>query len=98
MTTSMIEFTRKCNRCGLMKSLRTGSFFEGSKLTLQRHVQFLWKWTRRDSLTAMFFKGIASRKILIKMARKCREMAWQALILHPIPRLGGPGVIVQIDE
>ena len=98
MTTSRIGFTRKCNQCGLLKSLRTGSFFEGSKLSLQRHVQFLWKWTQRDSLTAMFFEGIASRKILIKMARKCREMAWQALILHPIPRLGGPGVIVQIDE
>ena len=23
---------------------------------------------------------------------------WQALILYPIPRLGGPGVIIQIDE
>ncbi|CAH3149215.1 unnamed protein product [Pocillopora meandrina] len=32
------------------------------------------------------------------MARKCREGAWQALILHPIPRLGGPGVVIQIDE
>ena len=46
----------------------------------------------------MFFEGIASCKVLIKMARKCREVAWQALILHPIPRLGGPGVIIQIDE
>ena len=32
------------------------------------------------------------------MARKCGEVTWQALILHPIPRLGGPGVIIQIDE
>ena len=46
----------------------------------------------------MFIEGIASRKVLIKMARKYREMAWQALILHPIPQLGGPGVIIQIDE
>ena len=29
---------------------------------------------------------------------KCGEVTWQALILHPIPRLGGPGVIIQIDE
>ena len=73
-------------------------FFKGSRLSVQWHVQFLWKWAHRDSLRAMFFEGIASRKVLIKMARKCREMAWQALILHPVPRLGGPGVIVQIDE
>ena len=32
------------------------------------------------------------------MARYCRELAWRALILHPIPMLGAPGVIVQIDE
>ena len=98
LTTRMLSLTRKCNRCGLFKSLRNGSFFEGSRLSLQRHVQFLWKWVQRDSLRAMFFEGIASRKVLIKMARKCREIAWQALILHPIPRLGGPGVIIQIDK
>ncbi|RMX55239.1 hypothetical protein pdam_00021790 [Pocillopora damicornis] len=32
------------------------------------------------------------------MARKCRDVAGHAVILHPIPRLGGPGVIIQIDE
>ena len=46
----------------------------------------------------MFFEGIAPGKVLIKMARKCREVAGHAVILHPIPRLGGPGVIIQIDE
>ena len=34
----------------------------------------------------------------MKMSRHCQEVAWRALILHPIPMLGGPGVIVQIDE
>ena len=89
---------RKCNRCGLVKSLRSGSFFESSRLSLQRQVQFLWKWAQKDSLRAIFFEGIASRKALIKIARKYREVAWQALILHSIPRLGGPGGIIQIDE
>jgi len=43
-------------------------------------------------------EGIAKRKALVKFARHCREIAWQTLLLHPIPRLGGPGVVVQIDE
>ena len=43
-------------------------------------------------------EGIARRKALVKFARRCREIAWQALLLNPIPRLGGPGVVVQIDE
>ena len=46
----------------------------------------------------MSLEGIASRKTLIKLARQCREIAWRALIFHPIPMLGGPGVIIQIDE
>ena len=61
-------------------------------------MQFLWKWAQRDSLRVMSLEGIASRKTLIKLARQCREVAWRALILHPIPMLGGPGVIIQIDE
>ena len=43
-------------------------------------------------------EGVASRKILVKFARKCREVAWDALLRHPIPQLGRPGVTVQIDE
>ena len=61
-------------------------------------MQFLWKWAQRNSLRVMSLEGIASRKTLIRLARQCREVAWRALILHPIPMLGGPGVIVQIDE
>ena len=89
---------RKCHRCKRFKSVRTGSFFEATKLPLQQHVQFLWKWSQSGSLTLMSSEGIASKKTLVKMSRHCREVAWRALILHPIPMLGGPGVIVQIDE
>ena len=89
---------RKCHHCKRSKTVRTGSFFEASKVSLQHHVQFLWKWSQRGSLSLISSEGIASRKTLVKMARHCREVAWRALILHPIPMLGGPGVVVQIDE
>ena len=74
------------------------SFFEASRIYLQQHLPFLWKWAQRDSLRVMSLEGIASRKTLIKLAWRCREVAWCALILHPVPMLGGPGVIIQIDE
>lgn len=63
-----------------------------------RNLHFLWKWTQSDSLKVMEVEGIASRKVLVKFTRKCREVAWEALIRHPIPQLGGLGVIIQIDE
>ena len=43
-------------------------------------------------------EGVATRKILVKFSRKGRKVAWDALLRHPIPQLGGPGVTVQIDE
>ncbi|KAK2555830.1 hypothetical protein P5673_022471 [Acropora cervicornis] len=46
----------------------------------------------------MAIEGTASRKVLVKFARKCREVEWEALLRHLIPQLGGPGVIIQIDE
>ena len=46
----------------------------------------------------MEIEGTTSQKVLVKYARKCRQVAWEALLRHPIPQLGGPGVIVQIDE
>ena len=89
---------RKCNRCKLQKSVRDGSFFARSKMSLQRQTHFLWKWCQKDPLLVMERQGIARRKALIKFARRCREIARQTLLLHPIPRLGGTGVVVQIDE
>ena len=89
---------RKCNRCKLKKSVKVDSFFAGSKISLQRQTHFLWKWSQKDSLKVMEEEGIAKRKALVKFARHCREIAWQTLLLHPIPMLGGPGVVVQIDE
>lgn len=93
-----IFICRKCNRCQRTLSVRADSFFSGSRISLGRHVHFLWKWSQKDSLKIMETEGVASRKILVKFSRKCREVAWDALLRHPIPQLGGPGVTVQIDE
>ena len=49
-----------------MKSLRSGSSFEGSRLSIQRHVQFLWKWAQKDFLRAVFFEGMRRVKFSSK--------------------------------
>ena len=51
-----------------------------------------------DSLKVMGIEGTASRKVFDKSARKGQEIAWEALLHNPIPQLGGPGVIIQVDE
>ena len=51
-----------------------------------------------DSLKVMGIEGTASRKVWNKFTRKCREVAWGAVLRNPITQLGGLGVIIQIDE
>lgn len=80
------------------KSVKVDSFSAGSKISLQWQTHFLWKWSQKDSLKVVEEEGIAKGKALVMFARHCREIAWQTLLLHPIPRLGGSGVVVQIDE
>ena len=88
---------RKCHRCKRFKSVRTGSFSEATKLPLQQHVQALEMITegllnfnviRRECIKEN------ARKNVPALSRSCVACANQ---LHPIPMLGGPGVIVQID-
>lgn len=97
-TSSVNCVSRKCRRCRRTSSVRVQSYFARSRISLGRQLHFLWQWAQQDSLKIMAIEGTASRKVLVKFARKCREVTWEALLRHPIPQLGGPGVIVQIDE
>ena len=76
--------------------MRADSYFAGSRISLG----WLPHFAQKDSLKKMATEGVASRKVLVKFARWWREVAWEALLLLPIPQLhvGGPGVIVQVDE
>ena len=88
---------RKCFRCGRVSSVRVNSYLAGSRTSLRRQLHFLWKWAQSVSIKVMMIEGTASRKVLDKSARKGQEIAWEALLYNPIPQLGGPGVIIQID-
>ena len=88
---------RKCFRCGRVSSVRVNSYLAGSRASLRRQLHFLWKWAQSVSIKVMGIEGTASRKVLDKSARKGQEIAWDALLHNPIPQLGGPGVIIQVD-
>ena len=88
---------RKCFRCGRVSSVRVNSYLAGSRTSLRRQLHFLWKWAQNVSIKAMGIEGTASRKVLDKSARKGQDIAWDALLHNPIPQLGDPGVIIQVD-
>ena len=87
----------RCATCKTTKSLRTGSFFSKSKLTLQQWFILLYWWVREYPVTAAAEEAKVGRDSAINVYQWLREVCSTKLIQTPI-QLGGAGKIVQIDE
>lgn len=86
-----------CTICKTTKSIRHGSFFSKSKLTPQKWMIMIMWWSRKYPVIE------ASREVEVKEDTACDIYQWLREVcstkLLSIPMiLGGPGVIVQIDE
>jgi len=87
----------RCGSCKTTKSLRVGSFFSKSKLTLQQWLVFLYWWVREYPVTDAAEEAKVGRDTAIDVYQWFREVCSTKLIQTPI-QLGGPGKVVQIDE
>ena len=86
-----------CRICKTTKSIRNGSFFSKSKLTLQKWmIAMLW-WTRQYPVIQMSKEAEITEDTACDIYQWLREVCSTKLLNTPII-LGGPGVIVQIDE
>lgn len=87
----------RCGICKTTKSLRAGSFFHKSKLTLQKWLVLLYWWVRDYPVSDAAQEAQVGRDTTINVYQWLREVCSTKLLSMPI-RLGGPGKIVQIDE
>ena len=87
----------RCGSCKTTKSLRAGSFFSKSKLTLQLWFVLLYWWVREYPVTAAAEEAKVGRDSAINVYQWLREVC-SAKLLQTSIQLGGPGKIVQIDE
>lgn len=86
-----------CPTCKTTKSIRDGSFFSKSKLTLQKWmIAMLW-WSREYPVTLMAEEAEIAENTACSIYQWLREVCSTALLPMPMV-LGGPGVIVHIDE
>ena len=83
---------QQCIRKG-RKSIREGSFFSNSRLTLQQWLLLIYWWARQYPVTDA---ANVDRGTACDVYRWLREVCSLRLLTTPI-MLGGPGV-VQIDE
>ena len=110
--TPMVECSRgdvkdgvgwKCHTCKGRMSIRAGSFFSKSHLskshlTLQQWMMLIHYWSRQNSVCDAAESSGVGMNTAIDVYQWLREVCSTRLINDGPVRLGGPGVIVQIDE
>ena len=90
-------FVWRCPVCHKTKSIRNDSFFSKSKLPLCTWVQLLHQWAMEIPVTKACQQAQISEKRCIDVYQWCRDICTTKLLANPII-LGGPGIVVQIDE
>lgn len=90
-------FSWKCPQCKTRKSIRQGSFFSKSKVTLQKWLLLLHYWVRQYPVTDAAEEAEVHHETAINIYQWLREVCSTKLV-GLVVKLGGPGTVVQIDE
>lgn len=89
-----------CFRCTLCKSttsIREGSFFSGSHLTLREIVSIVLCFVMESSSCSASCLLRINKNVVLDWYNFCRDVAVETLSMHTMV-IGGPGMHVQIDE
>ena len=87
----------RCPSCKTTKSLRHGSFFSKSRLSLKQWLVLIYWWVREYSVTQAAQEAEVGHDSAINVYQWLREVCSTKLIQTQV-LLGGPGKVVQIDE
>ena len=91
---SIDQFTWRCNKraCikkGCKKSVRTGSFFLKSKISLNKWLHLMYLWCQQNSIQKTMLDTNLSEKTVIDVYSFFREICAQYLLREPIRLDGG---------
>ena len=88
----------KCPSCKTRTSLRQGSFFSESHLTLQKWVMIIHFWSKQNPVGDTAESAEIGKNTAVDVYQWLREVCSTRLIQDGPVVLGGPGIVVQIDE
>ncbi len=84
--------------CNTSKSIRSGSFYDKSRLTLQQWMIIMFFWAEEIPVTNTARYGTVIEKTCVDMYGWFRDVCSRRLINDGPIKLGGRNVVVQIDE
>ena len=88
---------QRCPKCRTYRTIRAGSFFERSRITLDKWLYVTYLWSQGTKVNSVERQVQIGEKTVIQMFQYLRDVCSTKLLSTPV-ELGGPGVIVQIDE
>ena len=88
---------QRCSKRHTYHTIRSGSFFENSKVTLSKWLYIIYLWSHQTKVTAAVKQVDIGEKTVIQMYQYLRDVCSSKLLHTPI-QLGGQDVVVQIDE
>ena len=87
----------RCPQCHTYTSLRSGSFFEKSRLPLQKWILLMYLWVREYPIKDAQEEAEVAHETAVSIYRWLCEVCLTKLLQTPTV-LGGAGIVVQIDE
>lgn len=88
-----------CRKCKATYSIFEGSFFENIHLEIKTVFQIMWLWAAECSSSVARDILNLPRKSIYQQYGFLRDIcSWKLLQSEELMQLGGPGIIVQVDE
>lgn len=94
---SIDKFTWRCKKCKSRKSIRVGTWFERSHLSLSKVSQVTFFWCDRQRHEIVRREVDVSEHTIVDWFNFCRDVCVE-IVLNQSDRIGGPGKTVEIDE
>ena len=91
------QYSWWCPQCKTRKSIRDGSFFHKSRITLQQWMLLIYLWSREYPVGDVAEEVDVSNRMAIDVYQWLRDVCSTTLLQQPII-LGGSVHAVQIDE
>lgn len=90
----------QCSRVGCKKnlSIRYRSFFSDSKLSISTIIYIMYLWSIEMTVQQTVFQTNVSKRVVIDWFRFCRDIIFYHYRNDTEHKIGGKGVIVEIDE
>ena len=89
----------RCHPCGKERSMRSGTWLEGTKLPLRTIIAFFYGWSQEYTSLAWCEKELKMSGSTAKAWNaSMRDLCLADLLRRPKRKIGGPGMVVEIDE